>query len=355
MRVTVVAMVVLLAVTALHAGAVDVDKVRQLLKKNNVTSIYVFGDSSVDPGNNNGLVTDQKANFLPYGKDFFAGPTGRFTNGRVATDFLAEALGFTKGVRAYLDPKFDKPDLLHGVSFASGGSGYDDVTANITNAISFPHQLQYFKRYKIKLAKLVGGGEGEKIVSSALYVVSMGTNDFLENYYIEPIRSEQYTVEAYTDYLVSCMYRYLKDMLYLGARKIVLVGLQPFGCIPLVKTLKDTDKCDETYNKVAFTFNSKIKEKFATLKAPGLQSAYVDIYSVTESAIRYPQKYGFTETSKGCCGTGTTEYGPTCKGLSTCPDRTKYVFWDAVHPTEEMHKIIANEAVKTFSVQGFFE
>lgn len=56
---------------------------------------------------------------------------------------------------------------------------------------------------------------------------------------------------------------------------------------------------------------------------------------------------GLTETSKGCCGTGTIEYGDTCRGLSTCKDPSKYVFWDAVHPTQTMYKIMADEAVQS--------
>ena len=53
------------------------------------TCMLVFGDSTVDAGNNNRLPTTYKADFLPYGKDFFDGrPTGRFCNGRLATDFI---------------------------------------------------------------------------------------------------------------------------------------------------------------------------------------------------------------------------------------------------------------------------
>ena len=58
---------------------------------------------------------------------------------------------------------------------------------------------------------------------------------------------------------------------------------------------------------------------------------------------------GFEETSKGCCGSGTIEYGDTCRGLSTCADPTKYVFWDAVHPTQKMYGIIANDALESVS------
>jgi len=52
-------------------------------------AFIVFGDSIVDPGNNNVLVTMGRCNFPPYGKDF-AGheATGRFSNGKIPSDFL---------------------------------------------------------------------------------------------------------------------------------------------------------------------------------------------------------------------------------------------------------------------------
>lgn len=52
------------------------------------------------------------------------------------------------------------------------------------------------------------------------------------------------------------------------------------------------------------------------------------------------------ESLKGCCGSGTYEYAGTCKNLSTCSDRTKYVFWDAVHPSEKMYKFVADTALE---------
>ncbi|MCI26738.1 GDSL esterase/lipase, partial [Trifolium medium] len=59
-----------------------------------VPAIIVFGDSSVDAGNNNFISTVARSNFQPYGRDFMGGkPTGRFSNGRIATDFISEAFG----------------------------------------------------------------------------------------------------------------------------------------------------------------------------------------------------------------------------------------------------------------------
>lgn len=53
-----------------------------------VPALIIFGDSVVDVGNNNNLTTLIKANFLPYGRDYVTHrPTGRFCNGKLATDF----------------------------------------------------------------------------------------------------------------------------------------------------------------------------------------------------------------------------------------------------------------------------
>jgi hypothetical protein len=56
-----------------------------------VPALCIFGDSVVDAGNNNNLYTLVKANFPPYGRDFVTHrPTGRFCNGKLATDFTGQ-------------------------------------------------------------------------------------------------------------------------------------------------------------------------------------------------------------------------------------------------------------------------
>ena len=56
-----------------------------------VPAVLVFGDSIVDPGNNNYIKTMMKADIPPYGRDFEGGnPTGRFNNGRIASDLFGK-------------------------------------------------------------------------------------------------------------------------------------------------------------------------------------------------------------------------------------------------------------------------
>lgn len=97
-----------------------------------VPAIIIFGDSSVDAGNNNYIPTIARSNFKPYGRDFIGGqPTGRFCNGRLATDFISEAFGLPPTVPAYLDPACGIKDFAAGVCFASAGSGFDNATSDV--------------------------------------------------------------------------------------------------------------------------------------------------------------------------------------------------------------------------------
>ncbi|KAL2931790.1 hypothetical protein RDABS01_037200 [Bienertia sinuspersici] len=190
--------------TCIHG--VTLPEIRDLRAKHRFSCLLVFGDSSVDPGNNNRLTTSSKSNFLPYGKDFIGGrPTGRFCNGRLATDFISEALGFSRTVHGFLEPNITNMDLLRSVSFASAGSGYDELTSNLTNTISLNKQINYMKHYMKHLRQIVGYKKANEIISKAVIIMSTGVNDYLRNYFLEPTRPKQFTLDKYQDYLVSRM------------------------------------------------------------------------------------------------------------------------------------------------------
>ena len=54
-------------------------------------AMFILGDSLVDNGNNNYILTLAKSNFPPNGLDFQYGPTGRFCNGRTVADILGNS------------------------------------------------------------------------------------------------------------------------------------------------------------------------------------------------------------------------------------------------------------------------
>jgi hypothetical protein len=54
-------------------------------------AFFVFGDSLVDNGNNNYLMTTARADSPPYGIDYYPThrPTGRFSNGKNIPDIIS--------------------------------------------------------------------------------------------------------------------------------------------------------------------------------------------------------------------------------------------------------------------------
>uniref|UniRef100_A0A803LM77 Uncharacterized protein n=1 Tax=Chenopodium quinoa TaxID=63459 RepID=A0A803LM77_CHEQI len=93
---------------------------------------FVFGDSNVDVGNNDYIVSLAKANNVPYGIDY-GGPTGRFTNGRTIVDILdlAQTLGKFGQSPPYLAPTTKGSVILKGVNYASGGAGILNETGSV--------------------------------------------------------------------------------------------------------------------------------------------------------------------------------------------------------------------------------
>ncbi|KAF3443365.1 hypothetical protein FNV43_RR13047 [Rhamnella rubrinervis] len=317
-----------------------------------VPAIIVFGDSSVDAGNNNVISTLLKSNFQPYGRDFFGGrPTGRFSNGRIPPDFISEAFGLKPSVPAYLDSMYSISDFATGVCFASAGTGYDNATSDVLNVIPLWQEVEYYKEYQNKLRAYLGRRKANRVLSGALYLVSLGTNDFLENYYIFPQRQSQFTVEQYQDFIVGLSGNFLREIYSLGARKISLTGLPPMGCLPLERSTNlFGHECVEDYNKVALEFNGKLKglvkklnEDLPRLKLVFTESAYDAIYQI----IKKPTSYGFDVARVACCSTGTFEMSYLCSKINplTCTDANKYVFWDAFHPTERTNKIIVDNII----------
>lgn len=61
------------------------------------TGLFIFGDSTVDAGNNNYIETipENRANYEPYAQNgFFQEPTGRFSDGRIIVDFIGEVIHY---------------------------------------------------------------------------------------------------------------------------------------------------------------------------------------------------------------------------------------------------------------------
>uniref|UniRef100_A0A0D9W1M6 GDSL esterase/lipase EXL3 n=1 Tax=Leersia perrieri TaxID=77586 RepID=A0A0D9W1M6_9ORYZ len=309
-----------------------------------VTAVIVFGDSIVDPGNNNNLKTQIKANHAPYGMNFTDSiPTGRYSNGLIPTDFIVQGLKVKQLLPPYLGVELSTEDLRTGVSFASGATGYDPLTPVIVSVITLDQQLEYFGEYRKRLVAAVGEEETARIIEGALFVVCAGTDDIANTYFTTPFRSVEYDIPSYVDLLVSGADSFLDKVAALGARKIGFVGLPPIGCVPSQRTLGGGPhrNCEEKRNYAAKLFNSRMEEAIAN-KDPKTRTVYIDIYGILNELVVNGAKYGFTETTKGCCGSGKIEVTGLCDSrfVDVCDDVDAHVFFDSYHPTQNAYKII---------------
>ncbi|KFK42029.1 hypothetical protein AALP_AA2G202800 [Arabis alpina] len=311
-----------------------------------VPAVMAFGDSIVDTGNNNNVKTVVKCDFQPYGINFEGGvATGRFCDGRVPVDLIAEELGVKSIVPAYLDSNLKPEDLLTGVSFASGGSGYDPITPKLLAVISLEQQLKYFEEYIEKVKNLVGEERKDFILANSLILLVAGSDDLANTYYTLHARPH-YDVDSYTTLMADYASDFVTKLYGYGVRRVAVFSAPPIGCVPSQRTLGGglLRDCAEDYNDASKLFNSKLSKKLDLLRQTllGIKSIYIDIYNPLSDIIQYPAKYGFGVANKGCCGTGALEVAVLCNKVtsSVCSDVFSHVFWDSYHPTEKTYKAI---------------
>ncbi|KAF7120564.1 hypothetical protein RHSIM_Rhsim13G0182300 [Rhododendron simsii] len=367
---------------------------RQKALKISVNAIFVFGDSTADPGNNNYVTTVFKGNFQPYGRDFpNRVPTGRFTNGRLAYDFVASYVGIKEYVPPYLDPTLSIEELITGVSFASAGSGFDPLTPQLSNVISRPKQLDYFEEYQKRVELVIGRKRTKNLVKNALYIVSAGTNDFVVNYFTVPIRRKRYSLPDYMEFLLQQVQQFMQIVTLWYRAPEVLLGSSHYSTgVDMCFHIKRTDSMQNRgmmYYRRALKLQafldmaseSEILEGYKAVTVaseedkksqsnPSLCVAYIDeveerdngkvqkvYYSVLVKALDnldqlkwQGDKLCFLETlsssssftysgiditNRGCCWTDLLETGPLSNSLSAlCANRSEYEFFDLIHPIE---------------------
>lgn len=160
-------------------------------------------------------------------------------------------------------------------------------------------QLEYYKGYQTQLSGYLGESKAKETIAEALHLMSLGTNDFLENYYTMPGRASQYTPQQYQSFLAGIAENFIKNLYALGARKISLGGLPPMGCLPLERTtnIVGGNACVSRYNVIALEFNDKLKNLTTRLnqELPGIKLVFSNPYYIMLHIIRNPDLYGMLQ------------------------------------------------------------
>ncbi|GLJ25785.1 hypothetical protein SUGI_0493740 [Cryptomeria japonica] len=322
---------------------------------NDVKASFVFGDSLVDAGNNNYIFTLSKADMPPNGIDFNASgglPSGRFTNGRTIPDILGQEIGQNVFAPPYMAPTTSGDVLLKaGVNYASGGAGILNETGrNFIGRISMDTQLNDFANTREEIISMIGVQEAQDFLAEAIFSISIGSNDFLNNYLaIENLpERELVSPEQFIQRLIDTFRVQLTRLYNLDARKIVVANVGPIGCIPYQRDFNPLqgDGCVSRPNQMAMGFNTHLKDLIVELNAnlSGAIFVYANVYDIVNDIIVNYKSYGFDVADTACCGSIGRHKGiiPCGRRSNVCPEHSEYVFWDPYHPSEATNLIIAN-------------
>ncbi|CAN0880683.1 GDSL esterase/lipase At1g28570 [Linum grandiflorum] len=311
------------------------------------TSIFSFGDSIADTGNQCTLSPLRAACALPYGQTFFHRPTGRYSDGRIVIDFIAEYLGLPL-VPPYLGGRLSKTNFSAGANFAVAGATALDCLALKNRGIlcdakniSLDVQLGWFNTL---LSSLSGSPDlRSNILDKSLVLLGeIGGNDY--NFGFKGTSLKQ--LEQLIPIVVHTISLALEEVIKLGAINILVPGNFPVGCVPLILSnfpssnpydYDPSTGCLTPYNRFAELHNEQLKIELDRKRQlyPRANIIYVDYYNVLMPVYRSPQKFGFTGgVLKPCCD--GIKQGTRC-----CDNPSTYVSWDGVHFTETVYELIA--------------
>ncbi|KAJ0836664.1 putative sinapine esterase [Helianthus annuus] len=328
-------------------------------------SIISFGDSLADTGNLRILSqnsTGKAPHFMlpPYGDTYFHEPTGRFSNGRLIIDFIAESLGLM-----LIPPSqgnnftVSETGLGQGVNYAVAGataldSSFHEARGVVikTNA-SLGVQLGWFKESLPLICSTISDCK-QLIGCSLILMGEIGGNDY--NHALESGKSIA-EVETYVPYVINAIISAVNELIELGARTLVIPGNLPIGCSATYLTMfygsnkmqyDNSTGCITQLNKFAEYHNELLKTELNQIREdhPEVNIIYADYYNAAMQFFHYPNTYGFTNGAlKACCGGG----GPFNYNASiscgdplstTCAQPETYLNWDGLHLTEAAYKFI---------------
>ncbi|KAK3222244.1 hypothetical protein Dsin_009269 [Dipteronia sinensis] len=174
-------------------------------------------------------------------------------------------------------------------------------------------------------------------MKKSFFSITIGANDFLNNYLL-PVLSIGARITQGPDAFVDDMINHLRDQLMrlyrLDTRKFVVGNIGPLDCIPYQKTINQLNE-------------NELKDLLTQLRSnlPVSTFVHANVYDLVREFIINYEKYGFTKSSRACCGNGGQFAGivPCGPTSSMCQDRDKHVFWDPCHPSEASNLIISKQ------------
>ncbi|CAL9109836.1 unnamed protein product [Musa acuminata var. zebrina] len=323
------------------------------------STIFSFGDSLADTGN---LIrvpgqADCQAGWPPYGMTYFHSPTGRFSDGRLIVDFIAEAMGLPL-LPPYLEA-WRGGRLRKGVNFAVAGATAMDneffqekgITTGSTNS-SLRFQIRWFQQLLPSLC--ASPTDCEDMLQNTLFLMGeIGGNDY--NFPLSQGRSLQET-QSFVPLVVDTISSGINKLIELGARALLVPGITPLGCNTVYLTTYRSDRaedydangCIRWLNEFSQYHNGHLHDEVRRLQAlhPEAVIIYADYYGAMMNIFSDPERFGIEERFLACCGGGGPyNYNSSrpcgSEGQTVCDDTSTYLHWDGLHMTEATYRIVS--------------
>ncbi|MED6149146.1 hypothetical protein PIB30_059658 [Stylosanthes scabra] len=302
-------------------------KTKRAVGSNGITKLFVFGDSYVDTGN----FVHSPSFKPPYGMTFPGYPSGRFSDGHVLTDLIAEYLGIDSPIPSAAR---NLTNIQNGINFAHGGTGVFDtnidgpnLTAQIDNFEQLIQQNLFTKRD----------------LEVAYVLVNAGANDYTTHIKTNGI----FDIPTFTSTLVNKLGDDLRRFASLGIGRVAVSLLQPVGCLPLITNIDFHLGCIGLLNRVSKNHNKLLNDVIQELNHErqwGQTFVPLNLYAGFISTIDMMMKKAHNENSsstnaienalKACC---VTSIGHDCGDVNhyaVCDHPDVYFFWDDVHPSQ---------------------
>ncbi|KMS94922.1 hypothetical protein BVRB_014090, partial [Beta vulgaris subsp. vulgaris] len=333
-----------------------------------IEAIYQFGDSISDTGNYIRENPNSRFAKLPYGQTFFHKPTGRCSNGLLMIDYFTKFLNLP-----FLDPYLNKDgNFSHGVNFAVAGATAlntsilvtKHIVSNSTNS-SLLVQLDWFKSHLNSICSDPSVCK-QKLAKALIMMGEIGGNDYNRAFSQgKPIIEIYKTVPE----VVQIIKYAIKEVINLGATRIVVPGNFPIGCMTIYLKMFKTDssrlydelQCLKSLNKFAKFHNSKLQEVIGELQSEyqDVSIVYADYFLAMKEILKHATSLGFDKDTMEtpCCGTNEDDKPNkdshiVCgrKGVVVCEDSNKHVNWDSVHLTQHAYHIMAKLLIKRINI-----
>jgi len=245
--------------------------------------ILAFGDSLSDNGN---LCYEGSENC----PDETLYNNGRFSNGDVWVEYLADQLGI---------PLMD-------MAFGGAASGSQETPPGLLTQIAMISQPR----------------ADYPDMDDSVVTIWIGANDYL---------SGDKDAQAASDNVALA----LDQLAAAGVEVIMVLNLPDLGATPEFNQDAAAAEAAQAFTQTFNTALAAVLDTFET-ENPQVTLYRLDMYSLFNNVISAPADYGFENADS---------VSPDMDGSGDFENEAGYLFWDTVHPTTEAHELIAQRAL----------